>query len=854
MIPDIDVDYLSHIYIASTAIVQESAFSKIMALNHFLYDCIFTVAGIGILNKIVLKRNMLRIEGEEKYDTLRSAEPVTDAFEAGEEAKGLVLNGSIATISSNNLAEGTHSGKVPQAIGSTILMSPLALVKPVYEYRVPSKLDYYVQHLQKRLPIFPNSIGFFGYGNNNTEPQDIETFTNDETNEGSDTSLLPPNESTLHFLEEHVSHLSDEIGSLLIGREVHDGTQVETLDIEALKDDVNAHSKGINGVSNSDGIMSDTFRETLHEVNQEETKAIMFLQEEKPDDDEETMQDFNQDEATEEEIKAMLHAQENNEEMAEATEEETKAMLHAEENNEEMVDTASNEGNGLSSTDEMPPLVPDEEDYFTSEPLRNEEMPSQATDDAESVEFVSPDSEFEGPELTTDAELDHTINEDADESTPETINPDKTLAIPGGGLDNDQLANSIETQAPPLIKQNELTMSEEETNDNLEESTEIEESGKKANDNLEEPTEIEEAGSIPHSTMHETDASTVAPNFASTSDMAQGLAEAAFHAEIQRKSDDNTIVSKDQIESDMTMVREYAKRKRFMQEVSQAKGDSTSLSDLLHRMAQKDTPSPTYSGIEDVYNQYSGIEDVYNQEKENSDPAEDHGGGDFDPAEDLGGGEDFKMAQGLADAAFHAELQRKSAKEKKTGSVLDRDQIERDMALVREEYAKRKQAREISEAHVDSTSTSALLQRLAEKERQRKFDSIGLIDPRLIDRSNEAKEEASSFESVEEEYEDEDEYEDVEDTTDIDLEATYEEEEDLDREDDLETPPVPIKLNAMFAKNKNNKDEECDAIAKVPEKQGSAFSLATKPPVILAALALVLGRRLLHIWVGRGFL
>ena len=198
--------------------------------------------------------------------------------------------------------------------------------------------------------------------------------------------------------------------------------------------------------------------------------------------------------------------------------------------------------------------------------------------------------------------------------------------------------------------------------------------------------------------------------------------------------------------------------------------------------------------------------------------------------------DDFKMAQGLAKAAFHAELQKKSERDRKTESTDKKAQVENDMAMVRDYVNKKSVLTGVARAQGarESMAASDLLKKLAEKERQRKFDSIGLIDPRLVEpsKARKVKKEQPVLQ--------------LEDISEVEeLSEVFTEEDALVADDDHESTDD---------KEPSEIDDTKALVQVAPEKKVSTFSLAKKRPVIIAAAALVIGRRILTLWIGRGLL
>lgn len=212
---------------------------------------------------------------------------------------------------------------------------------------------------------------------------------------------------------------------------------------------------------------------------------------------------------------------------------------------------------------------------------------------------------------------------------------------------------------------------------------------------------------------------------------------------------------------------------------------------------------------------------------------EDHTWSEITTTPDDANDEDFKMAQGLAKAAFHAELQKKLKRDRKTQTTDTKAQVENDMAMVRDYVSKKSVLTDVARAQGarESAAASDLLRKLAEKERQRKFDSIGLIDPRLVEpsKARKVKKEQPILQ--------------LKDVSEVSEVST--EEDVLVADDDHESTDD---------KEPSENDDTKALVQVAPEKTVSTFSLAKKRPVIIAAAALVIGRRILTLWNGWGLL
>jgi len=158
-------------------------------------------------------------------------------------------------------------------------------------------------------------------------------------------------------------------------------------------------------------------------------------------------------------------------------------------------------------------------------------------------------------------------------------------------------------------------------------------------------------------------------------------------------------------------------------------------------------------------------------------------------------------------AAFHDELQRNTDKVQRRSPA----QIESDMTMVRDQPKRSIGDKTIvARAQNESIAASELLTKLSEKERHRKFSSIRPNDPRL-----KAKMRRPVFRAGGD--------------------------SDEDDEDDDSTK------ESSSNDNKTGKASGMVALQKVEKDNISTFSLATKRPVIIAAAAFVIGRRLLSV-------
>lgn len=191
--------------------------------------------------------------------------------------------------------------------------------------------------------------------------------------------------------------------------------------------------------------------------------------------------------------------------------------------------------------------------------------------------------------------------------------------------------------------------------------------------------------------------------------------------------------------------------------------------------------------------------------------------------------DEFKMAQGLAMAAFNEEISKNSAQEKEVKSEKYKRQIQTDMEMVRK-YAKQKQmmtgTRTVSSSRY-STPASELLRKLAEKERKRKFDSIGLVDPTIVEPPKNMKI--------------------------PDQEPNFDEQE-AEEQETLDEKEENIKLVDEEEVEEKTKKEKKRAVTKLKERKFSTLSLAKRKSVVVTAAAIVIGRRLILAYLGRGLL
>jgi hypothetical protein len=211
--------------------------------------------------------------------------------------------------------------------------------------------------------------------------------------------------------------------------------------------------------------------------------------------------------------------------------------------------------------------------------------------------------------------------------------------------------------------------------------------------------------------------------------------------------------------------------------------------------------------------------------------------------------DDFKMAQGLAKAAFHAELKKQSTAQVKRIDHSDyKAQVENDMKLVRE-YAKQKNIlKSVARAQGDETNASELLKRLAEVERRRKFESIGLIDPRLYGPKKSSGGMSTGRYERPMRYKGEIQQEEepvdgVMTNEDQSVLGKAKEEDYFQQRDDTETEIK--KLEASLPTGNAVSDQK---------RKTNILTLAKKRPVIFAAAAIVIGRRLVSLWFGGGLL
>jgi hypothetical protein len=136
----------------------------------------------------------------------------------------------------------------------------------------------------------------------------------------------------------------------------------------------------------------------------------------------------------------------------------------------------------------------------------------------------------------------------------------------------------------------------------------------------------------------------------------------------------------------------------------------------------------------------------------------------------------------------------------------------------------------------EATIASELLRKLAEKERKRKFDSIGLADPRVVEPSSSSKA-IEDEEAVSKVLEKKDE------------DKTFKEPEEDDSNGDNEEKRIELR---NYEKDKRSKRKR--SVARLRDRKFSTVSIAKKKSVVVTAAAIVVGRRLLLAYLGRGFL
>lgn len=186
----------------------------------------------------------------------------------------------------------------------------------------------------------------------------------------------------------------------------------------------------------------------------------------------------------------------------------------------------------------------------------------------------------------------------------------------------------------------------------------------------------------------------------------------------------------------------------------------------------------------------------------------------------------FTMAQGLAKAAFHAELQKKAAKEKHSGTGENKAQVESDMAMVRDYVNRKSVMTNVASAQgaSESLAASELLRKLAEKERHRKVPSVSRLDSRLKGPSPLTQK--------------------------VNKEQPLVRLEDISEEDDDNDTSVERGDDEFSIDDKTIETHETRSLQQVGKKKRSTFTLAKKRSVIATAAALVIGRRLLSLWIG----
>ncbi|GFH61187.1 predicted protein [Chaetoceros tenuissimus] len=200
--------------------------------------------------------------------------------------------------------------------------------------------------------------------------------------------------------------------------------------------------------------------------------------------------------------------------------------------------------------------------------------------------------------------------------------------------------------------------------------------------------------------------------------------------------------------------------------------------------------------------------------------------------------DDFKMAQGLAEAAYHAELEKQSKKgEKRKVPFVLQDQVKKDMDMVREYAIEKKVMPDVAKAAYEAREASELLRKLTEKERQKKFDSIQFNDPRL--KSSSLRRSSSGSIPLE-----------TSDTTDL----ISEEETEVVEIADIMEEATSIATKEKKNDKKKSKKTRKKGTFSITSKKKSTFSMAKKPSVVLAAAVFVIGRRALSLWLGQGFM
>ena len=200
--------------------------------------------------------------------------------------------------------------------------------------------------------------------------------------------------------------------------------------------------------------------------------------------------------------------------------------------------------------------------------------------------------------------------------------------------------------------------------------------------------------------------------------------------------------------------------------------------------------------------------------------------------------DDFKMAQGLAEAAYHAELEKQSKKgEKRKVPFVLQDQVKKDMDMVREYAIEKKVMPDVAKAAYEAREASELLRKLTEKERKKKFDSIQFSDPRL--KSSSLRRSSSNSRPPE-----------TSDTANMDLE----EETEVIEIADIMEEATSIAIKEKKNDKKKSKKTRKKGTFSITSKKKSSFSMAKKPSIVLAAAVFVIGRRALSLWLGQGFM
>jgi len=767
-----------------------------MQVTHFFYDCILAVTGIGFLNGLFLNRDLGNlIEGDGKYIHLRSAQPGPGdypflergvlGFIKGDvpEMDQVMINGEhvLLPTTASASASASTSGAATAFISHEAVApdAPTAFVKPTFEYRAP-KTDY-ISSLQKRVPLFPglgllNFTGFSGMHNGNGNRNRNETDPNVDSSDSK--------ESEEHSVHAHSSHESESSSS-----NMHVLDNLEKLSpvlngsgsdySQEIENDLQKELKDIHSILNVDMTIGESIEEFVKERNGKYGKLKL--------DDLSTVGNT-MDDAYLEKHQHVSHARDLQREQGEHPE--STSILEI-----------------LADTNTMP-------HHFMAAAREHETI----DDEFDLVELDTASNrltealERSGQESKPESNV-------GEENRPEEIQSKESAQVPDKNIIRDFETENVTDHLDPALKIEDAIVQDQDNIVGAE--VPVEDPMQEVTFTNEENQENECFGneSFPDE-VTTPDQINAESNFLTPESEFQGLEESRHTVDPEE-----FIMDYENKESDKLVI---------PSESDNSKLDSDHV--FLH---DQEPENILIMNADTDDNEQEKEED--NKGQEDFDDAhtdalnEDHAWSEITTSDDVND-EDFKMAQGLAKAAFHAELQKKSEQDEKTQSTDIKAQMEKDMAMVRDYVNKKSVLTGVARAQGarESTAASDLLKKLAEKERQRKFDSIGLIDPRLVEpsKARKVKKERPILQ-----------LEDVSEVEEV-IEVSTEEDVLVANEDHISTDDKePSKLD--------------DTKALVPvahEKKGSTFSLAKKRPVIIAAAALVIGRRILSLWIGRGLL